>query len=78
MTRKIMPSTTQAARVWKPKNRGLRPSLCGAVADPDHRERRDPRQHPDAEQVLDESDERPVADAGDREGPGEQVTGRTR
>ena len=29
MTRKIMPRTTQAAPVWEPKNRDLRPSLCG-------------------------------------------------
>ena len=29
MTPKIMPSTTQAARVCEPKNRDARPSLCG-------------------------------------------------
>ncbi len=29
MTRKIIPRTTQAARVCEPKNRDLRPSLCG-------------------------------------------------
>ena len=26
-----MPSTTQAAPVWEPKNRDLRPSLCGSL-----------------------------------------------
>ena len=31
MTRKIMPSTTQAARVCEPKNRDSRPSLCGLL-----------------------------------------------
>ena len=43
------------------------------VAQPDHRERADPGEHPDGEQVLQEAEHRPVPDAGDREGPGEQV-----
>ena len=31
MTRKIMARTSQAARVWEPKNRDRRPSLCGLL-----------------------------------------------
>ena len=31
MTRKIMTRTSQAARVWEPKNRDSRPSRCGSL-----------------------------------------------
>ena len=52
----IITSTSQAARVWEPKNRDPRPSLARVVAQPDHRERDDPAQHPDGEQVLQEAE----------------------
>ena len=42
------------------------------VPEPDDGEGDDPGQHADGEQVLDEPDEGPVPDAGDRERPGEQ------
>jgi hypothetical protein len=71
MTRKIIPSTTQAAPVCEPKNRDLRPSRCGSL--PDHGEGDDAGQHAHGEQVLDEPDERPVPDARDRERPVEQI-----
>ena len=68
-----MLSTTHAARVWDPKNRDRRPSLCGLFRIRIAVKVDDPEQHPDREQILDEPDERPVPDHRDRERPGKQI-----
>ena len=52
---------------------GLAAFLVRVVPQPDDGEGNDAGQHADGEQVLDEPDERPVANAGDRERLAEQV-----
>jgi len=73
MTAKIRSSTAHAARVCEPKNRDARPSRCGLFRIRITVKVMMPASTPTAKQVLDEPDKGPVPDAGDREGPAEQV-----
>jgi hypothetical protein len=66
---------------YEPGGAGVRPGEPGFAADapgvgaqPDDRERDDARQHRHGEQVLDEPEDRPVADDRNRERGAEQVT----
>ncbi len=69
-----MTRTSHAAPVCDPENRESRPIRFGLGAQPDDREGDDAGQHRHGEQVLDEPDDRPVADDRDREAAAEQVT----
>ena len=64
MTRKIPSSTSQAAPVCDPENRESRPSRFGLLRSRMTANVMMPASTQHGEQVLDEPDERPVADAG--------------
>ncbi len=64
----IMKRVNHAAPRWDPKNREPRPGRGRRLTDPDDDERDDGREAEQREEVLDEPEDRPVADDGDLEG----------
>ena len=73
MTPKMASRTSQAAPVWEPKNRDRRFSRLGEWITRMTMKVAIDTQHGDGEEVLDEADDRGVADERDGEAAGEQV-----